>query len=87
MYTRAMHRSHYMTIVFPMNYILRMCAGNLRSAGNNEQSVLVLWKAVQLMPHSGIGWSEKDYLKLAAWLYEDGRIADGDRVERYIPQQ
>lgn len=72
------------SVVFSMDYILRMCASNIRNAGYNEQSILVLWKAVQLMPYSGIGWSEKDYLRLVAWLYEDGRIADGDRVAHYI---
>lgn len=72
------------SVTLSLDYILRMCASNIRNAGANEQSIMVLWKAVQLMPHSGIGWSEKDYLRLAAWLYEDGRITDGDRVEHYI---
>ena len=72
------------SVTLSMDYILRMCAGNIRNNGYNEQSILVLWKAVQLMPHSGIGWSEKDYLRLAAWLYEDGRIAEGDKVRQYI---
>ena len=72
------------SVTLSLDYILRMCASNIRNAGNHEQSVLVLWKAVQLMPHSGIGWGEKDYLRLAAWLYEDGRIVEGDRVKRYI---
>lgn len=67
-----------------LDYLLRMCASNIRNEGFNEQSILVLWKAVQHMPYSGIGWSENDYLRLAAWLYEDGRIEEGDKTRDYI---
>lgn len=72
------------SVTLSLDYILRMCASNIRNAGDNEQSILVLWKAVQLMPYSGIGWEEKDYLRLAAWLYKDDRIAEGDKVKQYI---
>lgn len=74
------------SVTFSLDYVLRMCASNIRNAGYNEQSILVLWKAVQLMPNSGIGWAEKDYLRLAIWLYEDGRIIDGDKVRQFIQE-
>lgn len=72
------------SVTLSLDYILRMCASYIRNSGYNEQSILVLWKAVQLMPHSGVGWLENDYLRLSVWLYEDGRIAEGDRVQQYV---
>lgn len=69
---------------FSLDYILRMCASNIRNAGYNELSIIVLRKATQLMPYSGIGWSEKDYLRIVQWLYRDGRIDEGDKVRNFI---
>ena len=69
---------------FSLDYVLRMAASNLRSEGKNELSILVLWKAVEIMPHSTIAWSEKDYLRIVAWLYEDNNFLEGDRIRNYI---
>lgn len=73
--------------VFSMDYILRMCASNLRKDGNNELSILVLSKAIQLMLHSNISWQEKDYLRIVLWLYEDGYLIEGDKYEEFIRSQ
>lgn len=71
-------------IVFSLDYILRMCASNLRNAGKHQLSVQLLQKAVEIMPFSNIGWRAEDYLRLALWLYEDGRIKEGLDAERRI---
>lgn len=70
--------------VFSLDYVLRMCASNLRNAGNRQLSVQLLQKAVEIMPFSNIAWKEDDYLRLALWLYEDGRIKEGLDVERRL---
>lgn len=70
--------------VFSLDYILRMCASNLRNNGYNELSVLVLSKSIELMQHSGIAWQEKDYLRIVAWLYEDHLFDLGDKFKDYI---
>lgn len=67
--------------VFSMDYLLRMCASNLRERGQHDLSVVLLYKAVQIMPYSNIGWQEKDYMRLVFWLYEDGRLDEGDAVK------
>lgn len=69
---------------FSLDYILRMCASNIRNGKEHERSILVLQKATEIMPFSNIGWSEDDYLRLPQWLYEDGRIEEGLKAEYYI---
>ena len=70
--------------VFSLDYILRMCASNLRNNGAHEISIRLLQKAVEIMPYSNIDWKEDDYLRLALWLYEDGRIKEGLDTEKHI---
>lgn len=70
--------------VFCLDYILRMCASNLRNAGENELSIAVLEKAVEIMPYSGLLWKENDFLRLVLWLYEDGRFVEGNIAEKRI---
>lgn len=67
-----------------LDYILRMCASNLRNEGKNELSICVLQKAIEIMPYSGLIWKTDDYLRIVSWLYEDGRFEDGDRYKKYI---
>ncbi len=67
-----------------LDYILRMCASNLRNEGKNELSILVLKKAIEIMPFSNLMWSQKDYLRIVSWLYEDGRFDEGDKLKEHI---
>lgn len=67
-----------------LDYILRMCASNLRNEGKNELSILVLKKAIEIMPFSNLMWSQKDYLRIVSWLYEDGRFDEGDKLKKHI---
>lgn len=69
---------------FSLDYILRMCASNFRNRKNHHLSILVLQKAVEIMPFSNIDWNENDYLRLPFWLYEDGRIKEGLFAEQFI---
>ncbi len=69
---------------FSLDYILRMCASNFRNRRNHHLSILVLQKAVEIMPFSNIGWNENDYLRLPFWFYEDGRIKEGLLAEQFI---
>lgn len=69
---------------YSLDYVLRMAASNLRNEGKNELSIYVLWKAIEIMPHSAIAWTEKDYLRIVAWLYEDHNFTEGDRLRHYI---
>lgn len=69
---------------FSLDYILRMCASNLRNQKRFTLSTLVLIKATEIMPYSNIDWSENDYLRLVCWLYEDGEIQKGKEYEKYI---
>lgn len=67
-----------------LDYYLRMCASNLRSAKEFELSTLLLKKAFELMQHSTISWQEKDYYRLVQWLYEDGEFEEADEYEKRI---
>lgn len=68
------------------DYILRMIAGYIREI-NHEQSIVVLNKANILMQASNISWSTDDYLRLAKWLYQDGKIELAERYENAISER
>lgn len=76
--------SNNVDTTYSLDYVLRMVASNLRNEGKNELSIYVLWKAIEIMPHSAIAWTEKDYLRVVAWLYEDHNFIEGDRLRHYI---
>lgn len=65
------------------DYILRMIAGYIREI-NHEQSIIVLNKANILMQASNISWCTDDYLRLAEWLYQDGKIELAEKYENAI---
>ncbi|MBQ3552910.1 MAG: hypothetical protein IJA35_07200 [Clostridia bacterium] len=67
-----------------LDYLLRMCAANLRQNPNRDIAYKVYKKAMELMRHSGTFWSEADYLRMVEWYYEDGRFEEGDEMEAYI---
>lgn len=67
-----------------LDYVLRMKASELRRNKFNELSIIVLKKATEMMPHSPIGWSEKDYMRLTNWLYEDGRFDEADEYKNEV---
>lgn len=67
--------------VFSLDYLLRMCASNLRENGLHDLSIELMCKAVEIMPYSKICWQEKDYMRLVFWLYEDGKLDEGDAVK------
>lgn len=67
-----------------LDYILRMCASNVRNNGDNERSIIILEKAIEIMAHSNSFGTEKDYLRIVAWLYEDGKFDKADNYEKLI---
>lgn len=66
------------------DYALRMKASDLRNSNKNELSIAVLTKACEIMRHSIIQWTRKDYIRLVNWLYEDGRFNEADQFEEKI---
>lgn len=65
-----------------LDYILRMCAGNIRDF-DHRQSIVVMEKAIQLM-YSSRSWTYDDYMRIVMWLYEDGRIDEAIASEEAI---
>lgn len=64
-----------------LDYVLRMKASELRNRKENYLSICLLKKACEIMRYSRIGWLKKDYMRLANWLYEDGRFDEADFFE------
>ena len=70
--------------VTSLDYYLRMCSGNLYAAKEYECAIACFKKAIEMMPYSGIGWREYDYLQILPMLYEQGRFEEADSCEHYI---
>ena len=65
-------------------YILRMKASHLYEDGEIELALILLRKATDMMPHSKVMWSKKDYLRLSNWLFKIGRITEGQEEAQRI---
>lgn len=75
------------TATFWLDYILRMIAGHIREEGDHYLSIICLVKATQLMESSDMLWQYKDYWRLCEWLYQDGRIEQGDAFDEYFTKK
>lgn len=64
-----------------LDYILRRKASELRNRKEHSLSISILKKAHEMMKHSSICWSVKDYMRLVYWLYEDGLFDEADLYE------
>lgn len=70
------------TPVYYLEYLLRMRASQERKSKNNPLAYALLEKSTQLMKKTGAFYSQKDFLRLSNWLYEDGRYNQAVKVER-----
>jgi hypothetical protein len=69
------------TPVYYLEYLLRMRASQERVAQNNPLAYALLEKSTQLMKKTGIFYSQKNFLRLSNWLYEDGQYVQAQKVE------
>lgn len=67
-------------------YVLRMKASILRDKGEIDTALTLLKKATEMMPVSNVGWTKKDYLRFADWLYEIGEPKEADKAVKCIDE-
>lgn len=72
------------TPVYYLEYILRMRASQERIIHNNVLAYALLRKSTQLMENTGNFYNSKDFLRLANWLYQDGKYEQAKTVEKEL---
>lgn len=78
------NRKSFGTPVYFLEYLLRMRASQERKAHNNDLAYALLIKSTQLMKTTGTFYSSKYFLRLANWLYEDGKYEQAKFAEQKL---
>lgn len=72
------------TPVYYLEYLLRMRASQERKIHNNVLAYALLRKSTQLMENTGTLYNSKDFLRLANWLYQDGKYEQAKTIEKEL---
>lgn len=72
------------TPVYYLEYLLRMRASQERKSHNDPLAYALLEKSTQLMKNTGTFYNKKDFLRLANWLYQDGKYEQAKATEREL---
>ena len=70
-----------------LDYVLRMKAKAFMDRNEKDLCSVCLWKATELMPSSGWGWSKKDYDRLIKWHIRLGMLEQAEKAKDYLSQR
>lgn len=69
-----------------LDYVVRMKAGHFYIQGKYDLCSICLRKMVELMKHSNIGWSDRDFYRIVQWNIEMGNFKEAEKAENELNQ-